>query len=109
MATAPRSIRTQVQVMLIPATKVQPGDTLIIQVSEGLSERTRMQIRNRLLKELPDFHCVLVPCLSIMVQPGPQLDDPARPLVDPPADFYTQQSATYDPARSGVEQGRPVF
>jgi len=69
--------------MVVEAVNVRDGDTLIVQVVETITMTQADQLRAVLARDLPGVRCVLVPCRGLMVRPGPQLDIPARPLVDP--------------------------
>ena len=72
-----------VRVIVHDSVTVKPGDTLVVRVAPDTSKAQADQLRNALTHDLPGVRVVLAPADQLLVLPGPQLDDPARPLVEP--------------------------
>lgn len=93
----------------VEAFTVRPGDTVLIQLDPTLTVAEFSRMYSSVAKALPGVQVILIPTGKIVVKRGPQLDDPARPLVPTAETFYEHAAATHDPTRPGYAQGRPVF
>ena len=70
-----------VQVVVAEGLVIRPGDTLVVSVGPDITDADFNDMLQAFRDHLPDVRVVLVTSARIAVRRGPQIDDPARPLV----------------------------
>jgi len=108
MATAEEEEMMSVRVDVHEGIVIRHGDTLLVRVNPTMNLSERDRLRNQVSRDLPGVKVVLVPADQLVVKRGPQLDQPARPLVEASVPVTTG-AQPYDPTRPGFAQGRLVF
>jgi hypothetical protein len=103
-----RGVPTLAETVDVLAERLRPGDTIIVRPHGRPSALEADYLRRRIMDQLPGVTVVVIPVAQLLVMAGPQIDDPARPLVDLAVDDQAAIDEFLADPSTGVVRSRPV-